>query len=387
MTYQTLLGSSYLNLSRFELRILKFFNDICIPFLTFEVNKRHDYVYKHVMPTYFTSSRLLRQTIFSFGCLGLWPFLELDVEANFANEFELLLLQERDVGGVSIVLQDPHIFDENEDSNVFRRTANYYSEVLAESRSILLELQSQQDSSQNQGPEKLTGLMLSSWLIFGFLACHPHRVVPLICFPEEDSHEVDVLELVSGMVNLSLGSLNTLRKSDIGDLFENDELAMITTSKVKIVDELRKQLYSYYHSIDFVDLGPQSVLEIQSLNHALDMLAKAIALSVKFNYPVALFRWLFTINVDFGQLARKKNPMALRILFVYSCLCLYCRFCLHYECIWRDYIKWFHDEHIPLSEFDNRIYHYVIIRDQKVINDKYHFLSKFDIWQNEFDIK
>lgn len=392
LTYQMLLSSTatQLNISRFELRILRFFNDICVPLLTFGVNKKHDYIYRHVMPRYFVSSRLMRQAIFSYGCLGIWPFLDVDavLEADLSDEMEVLLLQDRDVGNLSVVLKDPHIFGENEDTNVFRRTAIYYSETLAESRKTLTELKSHEDVSDPQELEKLICVILSSTLIFGFLACHPHRVVPLVClFDDDRESNIDVLDLISGMKQLALGSIEALRRSDVGELFHNDEWTIVNTRKVPLVDELRKQMNEYYHSIQFLDLGLDSANEIQILHHALDMLARAIAVSVKFNYPVALFRWLFTIRIDFGPVARKKSWIAMRILFVYSCLCLYCRFCLHRECIWRDYVEWFHQEYQPLCDFDKRLYHYVVTRDEHVKNDKYLFLAKFDIWAPEFDFK
>lgn len=332
----------------------------------------------------------MRQAIFSYGCLGIWPFLDVDVvlEADLSDEMEVLLLQDRDVGNLSVVLNDPHIFGENEDSNVFRRTAIYYSETLAESRKTLTELKSHEDMSDPQVLEKLICVILSSSLIFGFLACHPHRVVPLICFSDDDRESsIDVLNIISGMKQLVLGSIEVLRRSDVGELFHNDELTFVNTRNVPIVDELRKQMNEYYHSIQFLDFGLDSGNEIQILNHTLDMLAKAIAVSVKFNYPVAVFRWLFTIPIDFGSMARKKHWIALRILFVYSCLCLYCRFCLHRECIWRDYVEWFHQEYQPLCDFDNRLYHYVVTREEVVKTDKYLFLAKFDIWAPEFDVR
>lgn len=392
LTFQMLLTSTatQLNISRFELRVLRFFNDICVPLLTFGVNKKHDYIYRHVMPRYFVSSRLMRQAIFSYGCLGLWPFLDVDavLQADLSDEMEVLLLQDRDVGNLSVVLNDPLMFGENEDTNIFRRTAVYYSETLAESRKSLAEMKLREDVTDPDELEKLICVILSSSLIFGFLACHPHRVVPLICFLDDEGEcKIDVLSLISGMKQLSFGSLEALRNSDVGELFHHDELTMVNSRKVPIVDELRKQMYEHYHAIQFLDFTQDSGNEILILNQALDMLATAIALSVKFNYPVALFRWLFTIRIDFGPVARKKNWIAMRILFVYSCLCLYCRFCLHRECIWRDYVGWFHREYQPLCNFDNRLYHYVITRDERVMSDKYLSLAKFDIWTPEFDLK
>lgn len=330
----------------------------------------------------------MQQAIFSYGCLGLWPFLELDhvLQVDLSDEMEVLLLQERDLGNLSQLFKDPSVFGDNEDSNVFRRTAFYYSETLAESRKALVELQDSRSLTEPEGLEKLICVILSSSLVFGFLACHPHRVVPLVSFPEEDQDpKTDVLGVVCGVKRMVLESLHSLRKSDVGDLFHKDEFDIAPSKKVIIVNELRNQLNEHYKAIQFFDFHHQDGDDIAVLNEALDMLAKSISHCKKFNYPVALFRWLFAVPVEFGDLVRKKNWFALRLLFVYCCLCLYCRFYIHRQCIWRDYVKWFHQEFQPLSEFDRRLFDYVITQDKLVKKDNYLYLSKFDIWSAEFD--
>lgn len=339
------------------------------------------------MPRYFVKSRVMRQAIFSYGCLGLWATLDLEevLLADLSDEKEVLMLQERGVGNLSLLFKDSSVFGEDEDTNVFRRTAIYYSETLKESQNTLRMLQTTELQSESS-LENLICIILSSSLVFGFLACHPHRVVPLIAFPDENEEvKTDIIGVVCGVKRLVLGSLDRLRETDVGDLFQRDEFDALPRKKISIVEELRKQVNDYYHSIQFLDIVDEDSDAISIFSVSIVMLQKALAACIKYNYPVALFRWLFSIPVGFADLARQKHWLALRILFVYSCLCLYCKFCIHRECVWRDYVEWFHQEYLPLCPFDSRLYHYVITRDKLVLNGKYLFLEKFDIWSPEFD--
>lgn len=360
--------------------------------LTFGVNKRHDHIYKHVMPRYFVKSRLLRLAIYSYGCLVLWPFLDLDtvLAVDLLDEKEVLLLQENDVGSLSVLFRDASIFGEDEDTNIFRRTAEYYSETLVESRRALAGLDTKLGVFEQEELEKLICVILSSSLIIGFLGCHPHRVVPLVKTVNIDSGSdsgTDLLTLTTGMKQLVVSSLDLLKNSDVGDLFQQDELQMVSSRGIPIVNELRRQMHEYYSEIDFLDFDFSLAEEMTVLGNTLDMLAKALALCDRFNYPVALFRWMFGIPIEFSALIESGNPIAMRILFVYSCLCLYCHFYIHRECIWRDYVEWYSERYSPLGEFDQRIYEYFVVRDQKVKKENYRKVAKFNVWAEEFDLQ
>lgn len=397
LTYHMLLNSTstQLQISRFELRILRFFNDICVPMLTFGVNKRHDHIYKHVMPRYFVKSKLLRLAIYSYGCLVLWPFLDLDtvLAVDLLDEKEVLQLQDNDVGSLSVLFRDASIFGEDEDTNIFRRTAEYYSETLIESQKALEGLDTKLGVFEQEQLEKLICVILSSSLIIGFLGCHPHRVVPLVRTDKNHKNDsvsdpgTDLLTLTTGMKQMVLSSLDSLKNSDVGDLFQQDELQMVSSRGIPIVSELRRQMHEHYAEIDFLDFDFSLAEEMTVLGNTLDMLGKALALCDRFNYPVALFRWMFGIPLEFSDLIESGNPIALRTLFVYSCLCLYCHFYIHHECIWRDYVEWYSKRLSPLGEFDRRVYEFFVTRDKKVQKENFRKVAKFNVWGKEFNLQ
>lgn len=333
LTFHILLNSAakHLNILRFELRVLRFFNDVCVPHMTFGVNKRQDRVWREVLPKHFLRSSLVRQAVFANGCLTLWAFADLKTIADMdaSDDAALQQLYDEGVGDLVPIFSDMRIFEENEESNVFLRTATYYSEALAESVAAIAELQSPKfhEEKAEVRLEKVISITLSSSLVFVFLAMHPHRVVPLVLFDEN----TDLLHIVSGLRTVVLYYLEPLRASDIGETLRNDEFALVPKKKVALVEELRKQMNDYYAAASFLEIDAEMSDGIQILAGALDCLEKALVVSVRFNYPVMLFRWLTLISENFGALVRRKDYFAVRLLFVYSCLCLYAKFWLHEE--------------------------------------------------------
>lgn len=322
LTFHILLNSAarQLRISRFELHVLRFFNDVFVPHITFGVNKLEDRIWREVVPKYFLSSSLVRQAIFANGCLGLWGFTDLAVllDVDTSDDTALAQLYENERGDISFVFNDWRVFAENEESNIFRRTATYFSEALTESSTAIAEMQSGcKDQLGEEYTHKAVCVVLSSSLLFGFLGMHPLRVVPLVSF----DGKTDLLHIVSGLGIVVQHSQVSLRASDVGDLFHQDEISLLPKKSVTLTEELRMQMDEYYRDVAFLDWDGQMAEEITILTHALDTLGMTLALSVKFNYPVMLFRWLTYISTQFGLLVRSKVSFALRLLYVYSCLC------------------------------------------------------------------
>lgn len=391
LTFHMLLNScaTHLNVLRFELRALRFFNDICVPHITFGVNKRHVEIWQNVIPKYFNSSHMVRQSILANGALALLTVSNVDqlLDMDLCDESAVDLI-EKGVGDANSKYAEPGPFEAGK-SNVFLQTANFYSDALEESNRALADIKdSSLESLRTEQLETMVGLTLSGSLIFGFLCLHPHRVVPLVNFVVSDSDEpcTDILLLVVGMKALVFTSLEALRSTDVGDLFQTDELTYPVRNLFNLVDDLRKQMFDFYKHFEFCDYTEAVATEISDLNLALDMLEKSILVGIKFNFPLVLFRWLLLSPSSLSLLVRQRNYFALRLLFVYSSLCMYCMFLLCEDSIWRDYVEWFADHHQPMCEFDRRVYHYVVVRQKRVLNYNYRTMKDFDVWSAEFDI-
>lgn len=359
-TYHMLLNScaTHLDILRFELRALRFFNDICISLITFGVNKRHDYVWRNVIPKYFKSKDLVRRSMLAYGSLGLWMVSNLQNDLNGdCEDLTALELRDRGVGDLNSVFTDWQLFDVGEESNVFLRTATLYDETLEASNRALLMMQSAEFSYLDEAAQMETtvGMILASSLLYGFLGSHPFRMVPLVNFVSGDPNSTDVLHIVVGLKNLVRDLLDKIRRTDVGDLFHTDELFITFPTTIPLVDDLREQLMGYYQAIDFLDINDQVTNEIRILTEALEIFERSFHLGIKFNYPVQLFRWILAAPIEFSGLVRQRNYFALRLLYVFCCLAVCFRILPHENTIWKDYAFWFRHEHYPMCDFDQRI--------------------------------
>lgn len=393
LTFHMLLNScaTHLNLLRFELRVLRFFNDICVPHITFGVNKKHVEIWQNVVPRYFRSSHMVRQAILANGALALLTVSNVNelLEADLYDQSALELIQ-KGVGDTNSRYAEPGPFDVGTRTNVFLQTANFYAESLEESNKALVAIKdSDFDCLRTSQLDTMVGLILSGSLIISYLCLHPHRVVPLVDFVVgySDEPSTDILQLTVGMRELVINSLGALQSTDVGGLFQTDELTYPVRSQFNLINDLRKQMVDFYKHFEFYDFTEAVASDMSNFNLALDILEKSILVGIKFNFPLLLFRWMGLSPSGIFLRVRQRNYFALRLLFVYSSLCMYCRFLFTEENIWRDYVEWFHAHYQPMCEFDQRIYHYVAVREKRVQNYNYRTMKEFDVWSAEFDIQ
>ncbi|QRG37799.1 hypothetical protein FDK38_002182 [Candidozyma auris] len=391
LTFQMLLGSTAdsLQLSRFELRVVRFFNDVCVPFMTYNVNKRHVYVWEKVIPRYFTSSSAIRSAVLAMGCLTIMPLCGLGSVLNDklnADELTRELGAASETWKVQRLFADDHLFEGAKlDINLFTRASEYFGGALNGSHEALMKYQSPDRTKQ----EKLVYLneaSISNYLIYSFLALQPWKLIPLVSFAE-DGYEPknDLLNVAMGLKTIVFSDYDLLITSDIGDLFHADELHYVPSRKVKFVEDLKNQFNDYLGGIGFFDISSEKSAFINDIRHCLSFLEKAFILSVKFNYPVNLYKWLVMISPQFVPYVREKNFFALRLLYAYACICIHVRLWSFEHSVWRDYIVWFRNKYWPLYEFDERLFHYVITKKRYINDENFQTLKYFDVWSQEFD--
>lgn len=93
----------------------------------------------------------------------------------------------------------------------------------------------------------------------------------------------------------------------------------------------------------------------------------------------------FLINHDYVKYVRSQEPFALRLLYIYLCICVHYRFWLFEYSIWRDYVVYYRARFGPLREFDERLYHFVVTRKRYVLGDNYRSIKDLDVWSEQFD--
>lgn len=358
--------ATQLDMTRFEFRLLRFFNDSCIPLLTFGVNKNADYVWRNVLPHAFASLDLVRQSVFSFACLNLWPFTDLTKVLESDNF--MMFHGEGAQQGVSRsehaflhVFQNLRVF-ENSEENIFSLTANYFGRTLAESHGQIGQLYDNEPSGSD-----LDVMFFSSSLVFAFLGLHPHKIIPLLLV--DDAPIVDYLSLISNLSKFFEKPFAHMLLSLIPfvDNFRKDSLHKLPY-RSNIVATLRTILSDFYFGDTFfADISATACEEHAMFSSCLDTLEHSYSEAVEMGYPVPIFRFLLLMDSGMEVMCHQKHRFALRFLFVYSCMCLFCGFhILPQSNIWIDYIHWYVENYSPLDKFDEQLHYYVVVQKREV---------------------
>lgn len=289
---------------------------------------------------------------------------------------------------LAALLDDTMFEDEPRDINLFMKATEFVSESIRASNEALAKLQ-QPDLSREERLPLAVDAALSNGLLFGFLGLQPWGLVPLVHLPQtHEDNKTDLLHVAHGLRTIVLEHHDVLLSSDIRDLYYQDELNLAPKKRVKIVEDLNYQLNEYLQGTSFFDIDAETAKMINAFHHCLHTLERVCVLGMKFNYPVMLFRWLLFVSLEINAYVRAENPFALRLLYVYACLCVHYKFWLFEQHnLWRDFVRFYRKHYGPLCEFDERLYHYVISKKSFVQNDDYVSIKDFDVWSPAFDYK
>ncbi|KAM9914995.1 hypothetical protein OXX69_000122 [Metschnikowia pulcherrima] len=354
-------ASTQLHMTRFELRLLRFFHDQCIPYITFNANKKTDHIWRNVFPRYFASSDLVRQSTYAMACLNLWPVTNLPTilaSDNSKCTFHISPLEtQQKKNPFQHVFDDLSVFDNNRES-IFSLTTSYYVSTLQASQTYVGETR-----QKSLTYDDLATLSFSSSMIFAYAGVHPHCVLPLI--DHDSEYPADFIGFFASMRKVFLTSAPGLREQFIDTLMEYSFLTPTATSeKIGFVEVFRAQLQAFHFaSTVFSDIGAKVCAENDILQKPLFLLECSYLAALREGHPTPLFKFLVLLDEDFIDLARARNLFALRILFAFSCICLYCQFYLSFdENIWMQFINGFLRDFAPLCSSDAALYDYVITK-------------------------
>ncbi|CAI5760671.1 unnamed protein product [Candida verbasci] len=353
-------ATSMLNISRFELRLLNFFDNECINLFSYGINEGIHNTWKYKVPYLFLESELVRQSIFSFAALGLSTTFELDV------------LQDIDSIDSDTNFKQTFKFDQLDKSNIFLTTTTYFLEVLTKTRNIM-------SNSDLKDPPVAKELTVSSVLLFAFLAVHPHKMVPLINF-NKDNETADLLSIAKGVRYTIVECGPTILNSELSGLLfyrgiDKMDPPSLNKCQFPIIRNLMDDLYKFNdheHTI-----SKDAVIE-----ESIDLLMKAIYGVSFFKFPVPLYRWLMIISDQFRELLYLKHPFGLKVLYIHSALSSIARFQFYNDHnIWRDYMIWYLDNGYFTG--DDHYLSYLCIEKHFLIED----FTKFPEFDPELEYK
>lgn len=397
MTKETLVNSSssMMNLSRFELRLLHFFDQFCIPLFSFGVNMSAEHMWRKCVPPLFARSPLVRKAMFLFASMNMWPLCDVSTlfvedvrESKELYQVAPSWLEYGTEPNMPVDLFDLSLSLTSTD-NLYRRTLNYFSDLISESQSALL---LGIDTFLNE-PMRAAELGIAGILIYLFLGIHPHRLVPVLSFQlddetemlEEEAPATDFVAICRGVQSTFELGINAISQTVFRTVYNSVEKAppSMKEHKFPIIVRLRKELDEFY--ADYKDVvDPRIDAELEAFNESIDILATAFYFSSKLNYPVPLFKWAIFIPQFLDVLLREKHFFALRLYYHFACICVVSRFSLYHDRnMWKDFMEWWKNYNMKLYggwyyDYDRSFYELIMDKNYKFLFESFKFLYEFD---------
>ncbi|CAH2353471.1 hypothetical protein CLIB1423_11S00430 [[Candida] railenensis] len=406
----TLLNSNWQNLriSKFEYRLLHFFQTFCVPLFSFNVNFEIDKVWRYEVPKLWQSSDLVKQAVFSFSALNMWPLCsgDSDIYVNVMDDEQLMIMLGNK--GKSEIVQKLFLGDSSystrdgadlaREGSLFEKTTSYFmnslsntSQTLSESGALLSMKEQGAFDTKDELVFKSAELVISGILIFSFLGLHPHKLIPLIAFDEDSedgSQQTDLISICAGIHNTLIAASPTLLGTAFRGLFNNVERysKLPTTHKsYPVIIKLKSCLTEWIMINQFDELIDSESSEIiEVFNDSISLLDICYFRAVESNYPIPLFRWILAIDGKLRTIVKTKNQFALKLLYYYAVLCVVCRFSLFKTTsVWIDYMKWYRDYNINVYGswlYSDDLNLYNLVFDQQFIFELNEFsdLAKLD---------
>ena len=132
--------------------------------------------------------------------------------------------------------------------------------------------------------------------------------------------------------------------------------------------------------------------EIEVIKDELHLLHFCLYRAARANYPIPIFRWLLFSERKFERMVREKRPMPLKLLYIFSCLNLLCRFSLfRHKNVWIEFIMWY-KEHVFLQhggwkdKSDELWYNIAVVEQCEVRFNLFEGLASFDPLNPDMDM-
>ncbi|KAK6199303.1 uncharacterized protein RJT21DRAFT_3112 [Scheffersomyces amazonensis] len=342
-------ATSQLGISRFELRLLNFFNNYCVYLFSFGVNRQVHNVWANHVPKLFLESELVRNSVYAFATINLFPLCELEQLRISDKLFEDDLNSFQDMSIHDQVKSADHNFGNfaykehsltsTDGNNLFIRAANYFTNSIAGKNSLLSDESTEYYGPYVLDPKRSKELLISSILIFSFLGVHPHKLIPLVSFNDQES---DFLSICKG-IRLTIISVSpTIRESEFNGLFhfENKSKAPpLKESMYPVIVALRNDLETEFQQRE---LDSRSAAAHEVYEECIGILHDCFYRAILMDYPIPIFRWILLLPIEFHDYVYEKDYFALYLLYVFSSLSTIMHFQLFEDKnMWIDYIKWF----------------------------------------------
>lgn len=379
-----------LQINLLELQLLKFFHEQCTQFFSFcGVDKNIEYVWSHSVPTIFSQSLLVRNAIYLFSALTLWPFYNIDESlcldkiSKLLKYDEAVLLGQNGIAsgiinkGISV-----DVTDSLTQASLFEVTTEYFISTLRENQLAITrhyegpDIELRTFGSINEAAE----LTITSILIFSYMCLHPDGVLPIVVF--NDDTQVDFISLSKNIGSIMASARGTLVDTKFGGLFARHSKYRNTNvprDRYRITRILFDKLDEYFYDVSHtVEIDLISALEYETLKVTIDALNNCLYQADVCNFPIAMFSWILFVLDQYYGLVKNKQPFATKILFVYACLNLIFDFAfIRSRSSFTKFAHWY-KEHMDPDEFDQNLYHVALDHEHEFTVDNFSTIRDFD---------
>ncbi|KAK6455960.1 uncharacterized protein RJT20DRAFT_40535 [Scheffersomyces xylosifermentans] len=330
--------SSQLSISTFELRLLKFFDDYCMTLLSFGMNESVHNVWKNYVPSLFLESELVRDSIYAFSAINMFPLCNVDLVKEQDDLHESM-----QVDGARGISYHSAIRADGLEESIYVTTTKYFMSSIKKTNSIISSNLTDPYGHASFSNKTAKELVISSILTFTFLAIHPHRLIPLVDFSESTESRNDYLSICKGIRATFIACGPKLTNDEFKGLtgYSNDGgfNGLLKDSTYPLIVKLKRDLDELYESNEFDSAVAE---EYDTLFSVLDMYNRGMHTSAMLNYPVPLFRCISLYPAHFHQLIYEKNFFALRLLYIFAGLATIREFQLFEgSSMWLDYMNWY----------------------------------------------
>lgn len=356
--------TTMLSISRFELYLTDFFKERGQYIFNFN-NRSFMKVWFIELPMSFSYSALVRQSHYAFSSLMLMHCLKPQVVKDIAAA----------TGISSSLLATNNFISPSQQQQLKIMSLQYFDQSIFEMKKLL------DNSCTVEGSYPLpiaTQLFFGLIFQFTYLA-YDHLSVPLLTF---DEMELDYISLCKSYKIATGKCIRPILSSPLKELFlyrmvkstVPPEDQVINPIVVSLTEELEDLKDTYLDNSGFMrqyDIYKTAVNEIRQ-----GIFSTAMC---KFPFPFMLCCLDFTSELR--DLMHEGQYFALRLLYVYSCLCIFCKFYMERDAnLWTDYIIWYKERSTFFdgglsSELDYCLYKLVTESDFII---KYENFESFD---------
>lgn len=325
--------ANQLNISPFEGYLLHFFHEVFLKSMLSRAPSQK--LWLSEIPRLWHRSEWLRRCMFSTSVMFIGNSSDISKRINqhLGNDSTFSHNMVFDGDRTKLGLSLPSIHNIIHQDGYLEVTNAYFQDALTKSKEhVKQSLLGKKINSEFQAAEFFfTGVLLTITLIL-----HPKKLYPLVIF---DKKGVDLIQIFKGVKLLMGESFPLLYIGKYSTIFEFPRLDpyAVYLKKIPLIEVLRDNLRLYSNEL--------SKEEQETYSDAIDVLLTIIHNIIEFNSLSPLTSWIFLVQDElYDYLKIQKTYFAMKLVYIYSCLCLMSRICLEKKSsVFYDFMQCYRD--------------------------------------------